>query len=181
MRRDTIAAILIALISGGLFTFLLVKGYIPAIVYASLVAILAVVCLAIVCLQRITEIDMKNLRLVLQAKKAIDDFAKMYGGIERFMKAPMALDDDKMRELGLQAPGGLAKISAVMRYTAGCIKRERERLAQIFVNEKTPEALAQAILDPTLDDSVFRWAGPEKTIDSVLASDVIPEQANPEG
>jgi len=45
------------------------------------------------------------------------------------------------------------------------MKRERERLARIFVQEKQPQKIAEAILDNSLDDGVFKWSGPESSLD----------------
>jgi hypothetical protein len=71
---------------------------------------------------------------------------------------------------GFQAGGTgwvyLATGHATVRYVAGCIKRERERLARVFVTEKSPERLAEAILDATLDEKVFTWNGPETPLDT---------------
>ena len=69
-----------------------------------------------------------------------------------------------MAEIGLKE--GVPVSSAVMRFPAGCIKGERERLASIFVKKKSSEAIAKAILDNSLDDKVFKWAGPETPLDA---------------
>jgi hypothetical protein len=74
-------------------------------------------------------------------------------------------DRPKMQELGL-AGGHIAFSDAVMRYTTGCMKRERERLARIFIVEKPPAKLAEAILDASLNDKVFKWNGPEAPLDA---------------
>ena len=52
-----------------------------------------------------------------------------------------------------------------MNYVMGCAKRERERLARIFVAEKTGDSLAQAIVDGSLDMRVFKWVGPGAFLD----------------
>ena len=88
----------------------------------------------------------------------------MYGGIEKLKSQPFVLDKEKMRELGLKGDT-LAMAGATMRYQAGCIRRERERLARIFAVEKDPEKIAEAILDNSLDEKVFKWHGPETPLD----------------
>ena len=44
-----------------------------------------------------------------------------------------------------------------MNYVSGCMKRERERLAQIFILGNPPQKTAAAIVDHTKDDLVFKW------------------------
>jgi hypothetical protein len=156
----------------GLFTWLLLEKYISQVTYGLLLPPLALVCITILVLPRLSQLDLKNLRLVLsdikrvkeEVKEVKEGIEEMYGGIENLRKAPLVLDDAKMRQLGLS--GGIATASATMRFPVGCIKRERERLAKIFVREKTPEKIAEAILDTSLDDKVFKWNGPEATLDA---------------
>lgn len=170
--KGTHLSIIIACVGTLLFTVLLIFKYINQGVYIGLMMALGVICIAVAVLPRLKELDIKNLRLTLneirEAQEKLDETKKeveeMYGGIERLRKAPLVLDEKKMQELGLEG-GGLVMSSAVMRYPAGCIKRERERLARIFVNQKEPEKIAKAILDDSLDDQVFKWNGPEKLLD----------------
>lgn len=75
----------------------------------------------------------------------------------------MKLDDDRSRALGLD-PGHIGTANGSMRYTAGCIVRERERLARIF--ERTHPDFARAIRYPSQDDLVFKWNGPETDLDT---------------
>ena len=75
----------------------------------------------------------------------------------------MKLDHDKQRQLGLDG-GHMALSSAVMRYAAGVVTRERERLARIFESHGMKE-VAQAVRDTSLDDNVFKWNGPEQDLD----------------
>lgn len=120
-----------------MLTTLLATGLISEITFAGLIVPLAMVCVVLLCLPRLRELDLKNLKMTLaelqQVKAEIEEVkaevVEMYGGIERIRKAPLVLDESKMRELGLK-PDTLPMISAVMRYTAGCVKRERERLAR---------------------------------------------------
>ena len=173
MKTHAIASGVVGLLCLALFTALLLGGTISEITYASVLIPLALLCIAIPVLPRLKELDLKNLRLVLseikqvtaRAEQVKDEIVEMYGGIEDLQRQPMVLDRDKMKELGLDG-GHLATSSAVIRFTAGCIKRERERLAKVFVAEKSPERLAQAILDNSLDDKVFKWNGPETPLDA---------------
>lgn len=166
MKSESIIAGVIGIAGIGLFTVLLVCNYITPGIYLGLIIPLALVCIAVLCLPRLQELDLKNLRLVLSEMKQVKkEIVEMYGGIERLKRTPLVLDDKKMKELGLN-PSHLPQTSAVMRYTAGCIKRERERLARVFINEKSLEETAQAILDNSLDEMVFKWCGPETGLDS---------------
>ena len=164
MRVDSAVAIIVGLCGTVLFTALLLNGRISDAVFGALLVPLALLCLAIHGFSRLKEIDLRSLRLVLaEAKRVQHDLEQIYGGIEHLRREPFVLDEEKQRELGMG--GGIAFGSATMRYPAGCIKRERERLARIFVNEGTPEEIATAILDSSLDEKVFKWNGPEVPLD----------------
>jgi hypothetical protein len=76
---------------------------------------------------------------------------------------PMDLNNARIRALGLK-PGALALADASMRYAVGVVQRERERLARIFQNNGMSE-IATSILDTSQDDNVFKWAGPETSLD----------------
>jgi hypothetical protein len=173
MKINAIIAAILGIICVGLFTTLLLMNCISEIIYASLLVSFALVCITLLVLPRLKELDLKNLRLILveirqvkaEVEEVKEEVAAMYGGIENLRKQPLVLDDAKMKELGLSG-GHLVTSSAVMRYPAGCIKRERERLAKIFIREKTPERIATAILDGSLDDKVFKWNGPETPLDA---------------
>lgn len=89
----------------------------------------------------------------------------MYGNISHIEFQPMQMGTVEMAELGHEG-AGLPTNSAVMRYAAGCVKRERERLARIFILQKSPQAIAEAILDCSMDDHVFKWNGPEVGLDA---------------
>lgn len=90
--------------------------------------------------------------------------SEFYSEIRHLKQGKLVMDKEKMKELGMSS-GHLTKSDAVMRYPAGCIKRERERLARIFAENKTPDKVAAAILDDSLDDKVFKWNGPEVPLD----------------
>lgn len=77
----------------------------------------------------------------------------------------MNLDADGIRSLGLRGgSGSVALSSAVVRYTAGVVQRERERLAAIFKDAGLAD-VAERILDTSRDALVFKWAGPETPLD----------------
>lgn len=176
MKRESIIALVLIGAFVALFTRLLASGYISSGEYVLLITVFALVSVAVAVLHRLSELDLRNFRVVLnQMKETKAEIEEMYGGIENLKKAPLVLDNDKMRELGLGiAPEGgpprleFANPSAVMRYPVGCMKRERERLASIFITEKTPQQVATAILDNSLDDNVFRWKGPEAPLHAPL-------------
>lgn len=173
MKKASIISLLLGITGLLLFTGLLITRYISEFIYLGLLIPLALVCVAILCLPRLKELDLKNFRMTLselrQVKSEIEavkaDIEEMYGGIEKIRNAPMVLDKAKMQELGIRT-GIAPDVSAVMRYTTGCIKRERERLARIFISPKEPDKLAKAILDGSLDDKVFKWNGPETLLDT---------------
>ena len=168
MKSRVLIALGIAAVGIVLFTLLLQAMLIGQWAYASLISVLALICVAIVLLPRLKELDLKNLRLTLaEIKQVKAEVEEIYSGISHLKRNPMMMDDAKMRELGFgePEPGGLPGICAIMRYPAGCIKRERERLARIFVKERPFEKIAEAILDDSLDEKVFKWNGPEVGLD----------------
>jgi hypothetical protein len=173
MKAESRVAAVLALVCLVLFTWLLLARHIGEATYVVLLVAFSLVCIAISALPRLRELDLKSLRLTLDEIRQVkadveqtkEEIAEMYGGIENLKKQPLVLDDAKMKALGLDG-GNLAVVSAVMQYPAGCIKRERERLAAIFVTEKKPEKIAEAILDNSLDDKVFKWNGPETPLDA---------------
>jgi len=177
MKPAPLISCAIGVIGLWLFTYLLTAGFISEVIYASLLFGLAFVCIAVLCLPRIAKLDLKRLKMTLteleRVKSEIEEVksevAQMYGGIENIRKTPLVLDEAKLKELGLNN-GGVAFTSSVMRYTAGCFKRERERLASIFISPKAPKEQAQAILDGTLDDKIFKWNGPETPLDALPKS-----------
>ncbi len=172
MKEKIIVSGLLGLVCLSLFTTLLMLEHISEVIYLTLLLASALVSIVILVLPRLQELDLKNLRMTLaeirQVKSEVEevkqDIVEMYGGIDNLRKEPFVLDDAKMNELGLR--GGVATASASMRYPAGCIKRERERLARIFVSAKSPEKIAEAILDSSLDAKVFKWNGPETPLDA---------------
>ncbi len=81
----------------------------------------------------------------------------------------MVLDDEKIEDLGLKT-GAVILGKASMRYLVGCMKRERERLARVFITGNGPDKLAEGILDSSMDDLVFKWNGPEAALDRLPKS-----------
>jgi hypothetical protein len=57
-------------------------------------------------------------------------------------------------------PEALTFVGDIIRYVAGCIMRERERLARIIERESDPAKIAAAIRDSSEDVSIFAWKGP---------------------
>jgi hypothetical protein len=170
MNKHSISSIIICIFGTILFTALLSLKLLTPVVYGSLMVSLALVCVAIVCLPRLSELDLKNLRITLaELKKVKAEIEVMYGGIENIRSTKYVLDERRIENLGLKynknAIPNSSIAPAMMRYIVGCIKRERERLARVFINPKEGEKLAEAILDGTYDDGVFTWAGPESKLD----------------
>lgn len=74
----------------------------------------------------------------------------------------MKLDDAKAAELG--GGDGLATTPNVMRYVAGVVLRERERMARVFDKHGMGEVAAD-LRSEALDDHVFKWVGPTVGLD----------------
>lgn len=148
-----------------LFTGLLATGTVGELSYIALLTLLAFVCLVIPAYPRLKELDLRNLKLTLDRIEAVKaEVAEMYGGIEHLRRSSFELDATRTERLG--AKGGIVFSPALMRYVSGCVKRERERLARIFVNDKPPAETAEAILDASMDDLVFKWNGPEVPLET---------------
>lgn len=78
----------------------------------------------------------------------------------------MAITGERCDEIG--GNGGTVFTSVMVRYVAGVMCRERERLARIFEADGRPD-LAQKIRSGDQDDQVFRWASPDAKLDAPLA------------
>jgi len=165
MKTPQVLSVVLGIAGVALFTWLLLAGHLSGPLYFGALALLVLTCLAIASLQRLRELDLKNLRITLSELKQVKaEIEEMYGGIENLRKATLVLDKDKMQKLGIKT-GTFTNTDATVRYIAGCIKRERERLARVFVAPKAPEKLAEAILDASFDEKVFKWCGPEGSLD----------------
>jgi hypothetical protein len=91
----------------------------------------------------------------------------------------MKLDDEKMAALGLE-PSHMVIGNAVMQYVAGCVLRERERLARAVEQGGSPAELAARIRSESDDDRVFKWAGASTSLDAPpVAAPRVP--ASPQG
>ena len=181
MKSESMAAVVVALSGTVLLVVLLAKALISATHFAALIVCLAAVCLIVFGFRRVSEfsLSVKECKVLFhkveQVKAELDE---MYSGIHHLKRYPLTLDKEKMKELGLE--GGFALSAAVMRYTAGALKRERERLARIFVKQRPAEEIAKAILDGSLDELVFKWSGPEAPLDAPPKS-VAAREAEKEG
>jgi len=172
MRLESIVGAVVGFGGVVLAVGLLAYGKIGEVTFAGVFAISALVGVALHGFARLQSINLKELTVIFRQFEAAKseliqvtkELEKMYGGIDKLRREPLVLDDAKIESLGLTA-GGLTTGSATMRYPVGCMKRERERLAMIFIRENSPEGIAKAILDNSLDDNVFKWAGPESPLD----------------
>jgi hypothetical protein len=165
MNKANIVSALVGVGGVALFTILLTTTRIGEGSYIILMAILLIACLAIPGLPRLRELDLRGLKMTLDRIEAVKaGIEELYGGIEHLKKEPFVLDKSRMESLGLR-PGSIAVADGAMRYTVGCIKRERERLARVFVSGNSPETIAEAILDNRMDVRVFKWNGPEVPLD----------------
>lgn len=75
------------------------------------------------------------------------------------------MTNEKIDQLA-EGKGGLVLASAVMRYVAGCMCRERERLAKSLRAANADPAIISAILDESDDEKVFRWSPPDVKLDT---------------
>lgn len=71
----------------------------------------------------------------------------------------MKWDDDSLVEI-LGAGRSFTNVTSICRYVAGCMKRERERIAKIIERTDDPKEIAAAIRDASEDPQVFKWLGP---------------------
>ena len=165
MKIESVIACIVGLLNTVLFTALLCLGHIGVVAFVTLLGALGLFCLALHGFSRLRELDLKKLKITLdQIEQVKSEIEEMYGGIDHIRRSTYTMPPDKLSELG--RGGGLSSPGANMRYTTAVILRERERLARIFIKEKTPEKIAEAILDGTLNDKVFKWVGPETPLDA---------------
>lgn len=139
-----------------LATVLLAASLVGETTFIVIMSLTTFSSLAVYLSPRLLEVNVKEMRLVLaQLEKVKAEIDAMYGGIEKLKREPLKTDSEWHNRLG--AGGGLVSSGAVMNYVSGCMKRERERLAQIFILGNTPEKTAAALVDHTKDDLVFKW------------------------
>jgi hypothetical protein len=70
-------------------------------------------------------------------------------------------DENIQTQLGVN-PKTVVLSGALVRYVAGCMKRERERLAEIIERETDPAKIATAIRDTSEDSAIFKFRGPPR-------------------
>jgi hypothetical protein len=154
------------------FTVLLATHLIGEATFAFGMLLVVGAGLVLLFRDRVLELNLKltELKVVLQkAEEVKAEIKEMYGAIHTLNREPFVLDETKQKELGLGKGGGLVFGATLMRYVAGAMRRERERLAQIFFNEKKSEQLARALIDKSKDEMVFKFRGPEVSLDVPLA------------
>ena len=131
-KPPTVISIVVGIIGVILFTTLLATAKIGEASYVVLLGVLVLACIAILALPRLRELDIRSLKLTLDRIEAVKaGIEELYGGIEHLRKAPLVLDKVRIESLGLRS-GHITTGDGGMRYTVGCIKRERERLARFF-------------------------------------------------
>ena len=77
----------------------------------------------------------------------------------------MQWDDDGLIRAGVLFKGE-EDAANLIRYVAGVVKRERERLARIVRNAGVDPSVAHALLDEDDDARVFRWGAPVRKTDT---------------
>lgn len=160
-KRRVIAAVVIALVGVVFATACRYHDLVSEWPFVTLVSVAFFITLLVLAWDRLREVDLRNLRMKLAAaqQEAQEKAAEL-----RDLKFMFRMDSSKMEALGLK-PGTLVMASAVMRYCAGCIKRERERLGRAFAETDALENVAKAVVSEEHDDLVFKWAGPETSLD----------------
>ncbi len=127
----------------------------------------ALASLAIAFNPRLQVLDLGKLKVVLReidkAKEDVEqlkkEVAEMYGNIDHLK------NHDSKTCPPMPKFNSIATVTATMNYVEGCVTRERERLARIFVMERAPDELSKAIMDGSLDNRVFQWAPAARTLD----------------
>jgi hypothetical protein len=160
-------AVLVGSGSLALFTALLIAGRIGGGSYAVIVPFAMALSLAISVMPRLQELTLKvgEAKIILaKIEETKAEIEQMYGGIGHLKQAPLVMNDAVRAELGLY-DRGFIDVGSLMNYVMGCMKRERARLAQIFVTDKSPERLAEALIDPAKDVAVFKWSSPRLLLD----------------
>jgi len=149
-----------------LFVTLLVANKIGPGVFATLIGFTMLVSIAIAVISRLQEFNLREMKLILEKiEKTKAEVEQMYGGIEHLKFDRVKPDEAYYNNLGLFASGGFIHCGSVVNFVMGCMKRERERIAKIFINDKSPEQVAAAIVDGSLDKKVFKWVGPGASLD----------------
>jgi ParB-like chromosome segregation protein Spo0J len=76
----------------------------------------------------------------------------------------MQWDDDSLIRAGVLFKGE-EDAATIVRYVAGVVKRERERLARIVRGAGVDPSVAQALLDEDDDARIFRWGAHVDKVD----------------
>jgi hypothetical protein len=159
------AAVGIATSGIALSTTLLATHLLGETAFVAVMTVAVLSALAVFLSPRLVELNLKEMKLVLDRIERVKaEIDAMYGGIENLKREPMKNDEEWHSRLGV-AGGGLVHDVTVMNYVSGCMKRERERLAQIFILGNPPEKIAAALVDHTKDDLVFKWEPGEIPLD----------------
>lgn len=146
-KPESIVAAVVVAVCLPLFTVLLIFDKVGGLTYLGLLGLLLLTGVVLHGFSRLRELDLKNLKLTLSEIKEVKaEIEQMYGGIDHLKRAPIVMDEARMQELGVGG-GRVPHTGAVMRFVSGCMTRERERLARIFMVTKSPEKLAEAILN----------------------------------
>lgn len=136
--------------------------------------------LALFGFDRLERLKVRDIELQFQVEKLkekIELIEERYSAGSFVPEEPFVLDDKTAHlEMGLGGRNGLLKAPAVMRYVAGCFSRERQRLAKIFAESKTPETIAAALVDTRFDKQVYQWAPPEVLLEESPRQFVVPFQ-----
>jgi hypothetical protein len=150
------AAVGIGILGVTLSTTLLATHLLSEATFAAVLTVMVLSALAVYLSPRLIELNLKEMKLVLdRIEKVKAEIDAMYGGIDSLKREPMKIDKEWHSRLGGEA--GVVHAVTVMNYVSGCIKRERERLAQIFILGNPPEKIAAGLVDHTKDDLVFKW------------------------
>src|SRR5690606_26923740 len=102
------------------------------------------------------EFNLRELSVKLDRfEVAVAKVEARYCSIEDIRPERLRADREWLSQMGGRASA--VNAFGVMGYVAGCMTRERQRLAQIFRQEHSPDTRARALMDPSKDELVFRW------------------------
>jgi hypothetical protein len=170
----TFAAIAIGVSGTALVVTLLAVGLINQVIFAATWALPVFAGILVYVSPRLQRADFRRLTVVLRrveeatkrAEAVESRLSTIYGDTSNLAHTPFS-PVGKYEELGVGEGRRIMTGQSAVNYVTGCMTRERARLARVFVEQKTPEKLAEAILDASLDMRVFQWAGPGATLDTV--------------
>jgi len=122
VKPRVIAAVGIAVVGIGFATACRYFDLVSEWPFIALVAIGPFLALVLLGWDRVVEVNLRSLSMRLET--AQHEVREMAAEL-RQVKFMYKMDSSKMKALGLKA-GAIPIASAIMRYCAGCIKRERE-------------------------------------------------------